>query len=317
MTASSRCLTALGPLSTDMYLPSLPAIAARSRRERRRDAAHPLGLSFRLRGRAVRLRPGLRQGRPHARCCCSASRSSLPRALACAVRALDRGPDRRPLRPGARRLGADRARPRDRARPLRGAAGRPRIVPHGHDHGARPGRRADPRRRPARGRSAGARPSRRRSCSASALGRGGARRPAGDASARSRADRCRSRRSCAASARCCGTAAYRVYVALVGARLWRALRLHLRLVLRAAGRLRPARDAFALSFAFMRLRLHPPARSSRSGVVGRRGLDGTIALGVICLAAGGARHARARALGRAVVLRGHGCRWRSMRRASA
>ena len=150
LTVVLALLTALGPLSTDMYLPSLPGSGA---------------------GSPARARPGPSSpcrpfclGSPSANSPMGRSRTRLGRrqvllfglgpvsAGDARLRARDRhrGADRRPLRAGARGFGADRARSRHGARPLRRArAGR--ELSRWADHGTGAGHRARLRRRSARG----------------------------------------------------------------------------------------------------------------------------------------------------------------------
>jgi DHA1 family bicyclomycin/chloramphenicol resistance-like MFS transporter len=73
-------------------------------------------------------------------------------SVACAARAKHRDPGRDPFRAGAGRRWADRARARHGPGPLRGPARRPRIVPHGLDHGAGSRDRPFARRRSLRSR---------------------------------------------------------------------------------------------------------------------------------------------------------------------
>ena len=147
LTALLAALTAIGPLQTDMYLPSLPDIARQLRRVDRAGAADAFGLSDRLRGRTDRLRTGLRPARPQAGAAGRARRSIARRRLACALCDLDRDADRRALRAGAGRLRRHRAGARHRARSLFRRARRPRIVGDGLGHGAGAGGRAADRRR--------------------------------------------------------------------------------------------------------------------------------------------------------------------------
>ena len=69
--------------------------------------------------------------------------------------------------------------------------------------------------------------------------------------------------------------------------LWRAVRLHLRLVLRPPDHLRPRAARRSRSASRSSFWATSPARSWPSGSSAGYGLDGTIRLGVACLAAGG------------------------------
>ena len=66
LTLLLAALSAIGPLTTDMYLPSLPDIAQPARRLDRAGAAHDFRLSGRLCGRADFLWPGVRSAWPQA-----------------------------------------------------------------------------------------------------------------------------------------------------------------------------------------------------------------------------------------------------------
>ena len=156
LTALLALLTALGPLAVDMYLPSFPDIG-------RLLGASPATVQLTLSLYMVAYAVGQivygplsdRFGRlPVLRFALGDLLRGLARLRA---RAEHRDAARGARAAGARLIRRDRARARDRARPLFRRARGPRIVADGRHHGARAGRRADDRRRAAERASAGAR----------------------------------------------------------------------------------------------------------------------------------------------------------------
>ena len=139
-------LTALGPLSMDMYLPSLPDIARVLARADRACAADGFGLPDRVCRRPGGLRSVVGSSWPPA--CPACSTRALPREHARLRRiAVGRSFDWGAVPPGRRRVGLDRAVARHRARSLFRRAGGARAVADGVDRGVCPDRGADDRRR--------------------------------------------------------------------------------------------------------------------------------------------------------------------------
>ena len=187
LTALLAALTAVGPLSTDMYLPSLPDIA------RDLGASTPL-VQFTLSAYLIGFACGQIVYGP------ISDRHGRKPVLLAAVGAvhvgdarlhgvdLDRDADRRARGAGARRLGRGRGDARHRPRSLFRRARRPRTVADRLGDGAGAGHRADRRRRAADGvrlaldlRRGGGRRRRRfrRGVDAAAGDLGEARRPSG------------------------------------------------------------------------------------------------------------------------------------------
>ena len=148
LTALLAGLSAVGPLTTDMYLPSLPDIARLLGATTAQGAAHHLVLSDRLRRRPDRLRSAVRPARPQAG---AALRGRALRRGEPGLRAveLDRNADRGALCAGARRLRRHRAGARHGARSLCRQPRGPRIVGDRRGDGAGAGAGADRRRHPA------------------------------------------------------------------------------------------------------------------------------------------------------------------------
>ena len=156
LTALLAGLSAVGPLTTDMYLPSLPDIA---RRLTASTAQVQLTISAYLIGFAVgQIFYGPLSDRHGRKPVLDRRHRALLRGQP-GLRAvdLDRDADRGARLSGARRLRRHRAGARHRARPLFGRARRPRIVADRLGDGAGAGAGADRRRRLADRVSAGAR----------------------------------------------------------------------------------------------------------------------------------------------------------------
>ena len=141
-------LTALGPLSMDMYLPSLPDIshvlAAPAARTQLTISSYLIGFAV----GQVALRSAV--GSLWAAAGAARRYHALSDKHARLHRGADRSTsDRRAALTGRRRVGGDRARPRHRARSLFRRAGGARVVADGLDQRVCADRGADDRRRAA------------------------------------------------------------------------------------------------------------------------------------------------------------------------